>query len=742
MDKVRNRYKFEMQCGERTHTANPIYKDLKKEWKQESGQIFFRQSLSGQLDFVGDDYEFILGCDFGDDIVLNIYHLGNKYIESYFRRTDCTVDIDHKIISVQPKVKDEYKAILDKYNEEYDLMKHNPKLSDVSMDVRPTLQVYTLGSDYVANYIGSTMYKKPVSPIYDMENYGYLNFVDTVGVTAMVTFTLYEEQFLGRCMASVSTWNTEENETYDYLYMYDVEDVTRPYRLRLERGKETMLVYIYFEIYTQAEGWQILYRREPMIEFVNLSSLDTLAMYPIGRSEALQYEMVLDFSYNQIFTRLLCKGSNDAEVIEQDIFNTSSIYNQAVPIRMQDNLIVSTATSSEITKYGLVKGQTEQYYVPTTDETNINKYIPLVENKWSGKFSFWLKLQEGLIDLEAIYTVQKTLKDWVSLYEAIRVLLKAVDDTVSFRKTSISSQFLFALNNPVSGEVNQGELFLLAKSNATKLEYEYSATKTPITIGKILDWLKTYNVYWDIYEFNNEKVLRIEHISYYMNGCSYGESGYNTIDLRQVYDTRNGKNFAFRTNNWKYDTNTEQPTTLFYKWMDEVSIPFEGEAMRAVKRLTDEHQETRSTDTFTSDIDYIFANSNDVSKDGFVVVQASKETSESTASKIKYYATTIDGRQYNLQNGLLSTAYLQKYYLPYDLAFDQAEITSGEIVDVKQKKRLRTHDITFFLPKDVEINEYTLLTTLVGNGKIGQLTQLMSNEEYTATLKYELDNAN
>ena len=750
--RTRERYTFELQCGDKTHIANPIYDKLSKKWQQESNQIFFRQSLDGQLQFVNADYEFIRKCDMAEDIMLTIYRDGKKYIECYFRVVDCDIDENHKSIKVKPKSRDVYNTILDKYNEEYDLLKQNPQLSDVSMDIRPTLQVYELGADYVANYIGGTLYKKSVTPILDLSDYEHFNFgkeyVGTIITTEDTTGSdLRHIVFLGS-----GNWVATENRN-EYVFILQDRDMylQRPYRMKLRRLIAEGNVYITMEKYTDSNGWTTLYEYknestyDKFISYSELNKLKSINLYytDSGSQVTLNLAIKADFNFSQLNTRILFKGEGGVDIDSQDPFNWSSIYDKSAGVAFTNGLIVGNDVSTDITQFGKVKGEDVYYVPPVADYNyadNLSKYIPVLEEQRTGRISYWLKVDDLLEDLDNIYTTKKTLKDWVSLYETLRVLLKAIDPNIKILHGSTSSMFLFNRTNPLTNLSEQGEMFVLAKSNATTLEYDYSATKTPITIGKVLEWLKTMNIYWDIYELEDgRKIFRLEHLCYYLNGMNYNNNSRKIIDLKTIFDVRNGKHYAYRTNKWKYDISDSMPTTIFYKWAEEVSVPFEGKAMRAVKRLSDEKQETIGTDTFVSDIDYVFANSNEVSKDGFMVVQAYRSnTTEPYA--IKYYDCNIDGRDYKLQNGLLSALYIQKSYLPYNLAFRQAEITDGAIVDVKLMKKIRQNDIEFFAPRDIEIDEYTLLTTEVGNGTISDMVQEINSDKIKVTLKYPIDN--
>lgn len=761
MIRKRDRYKFLLKCGDVEHVATPIYNGLKKVWEQESGEIFFREKLEGTLKFVGKDYAFVRGCDFAKQIDVEIYKTTDNteelYWKGYFRKTDCETDINHGMISVKPKPNDKYKLIMDKLSEEYNLVKHNPKMSDVSMTVRPMLQVYELGADYVNNYIGNFYFKQNVEPIYSLYNYSYMQFATTSMCVAKPTVS-NDDSMLDSLFFYIGDWEYLNDSTNTAL-IYATSDDGR-YRLVV---KSTQSISenngnkaIRFILQTNTNGgWTVvgaykdinsnsdITRHTQWITYEALQSITHVPIYTYNSGTGIITNNILA-EFDLDFSTQCGRGFSTFNVGGHDISNEDNyiqteIYTNVSPFSLDGKIIASKATSTEITEYGKVKGKDNEYYIPTNNIDEIGLYEPILQQSWSGNWSFWLKVKDVLDVWESNLPSQtKTLKDWYSLYEVIRVLLKAIDPNVTVSHGSASSMFLWSKNNPITGMENQGEMFLLQKSNATKLEYDYSATKAEIKLKQIFDWLKTFNVYWDVVEYpNGMLVLRIEHKLFYMNGESYNSSNITNIDLRNIHDTRNGKDYAYLTNNWKYEDVNNVATKIYYKWMDEVSLPFEGEAMTAVDNpYGEEHQETRTAEAFTSDIDYIFANSETVSKDGFVVVQGYKGEGE-RAYKIHFYDTTINGRQYHLQNGLLSVAYMQRYYMLYDMPSRQMTITGGDVIDVVRTKQLRQNEVKFALPKGMEINEYTTLTTETGVGTILRMEQDLSTEIYTTTLKYD-----
>jgi hypothetical protein len=760
MIRKRDRYKFLLKCGDVEHVATPIYNGLKKVWEQESGEIFFRYRLEGTLKFVGKDYAFVRGCDFAKQIDVEIYKTTDNteelYWKGYFRKTDCETDINHGMITVKPKPNDKYKLIMDKLSEEYNLVKHNPKMSNVSMTVRPMLQVYELGADYVNNYIGSAYHKAKVTPIYggpDEE----LNFSAKTSMHCSITQCIdsfeYKDDIIGNYV-SLRNWQTF-NDSSATAYFAIAKDDNEAYRVLIDRyytayPESLEVAEIKLQVYTGdytetdiqlSDQWQTIAsyydnaNNRAWIPFADLKTIESnIPMYWNGN---LLFE-IEKYKIMMVYYRMLYRDENQASnIVEEDGFVASEIYNRTKAIDPYNFIHYSTYLSEDITRWGLDE-DSGKYYIPVKEGLEMGGYEPLLSESWGNGVSYWVDVYSYTRILEERYSTSKTLKDWYSLYEVIRVLLKAIDPNVTVSHGSASSMFLWSNTNPITGMANQGEMFLLQKSNATKLEYDYSASKAEIKLKQIFDWLKTFNVYWDVVEYPDGRlVLRIEHKLFYMNGESYNSNNITNIDLRNIHDTRNGKDYAYLTGNWKYEDVNNVATKIYYKWMDEVSLPFEGEAMTAVDNpYGEEHQETRTAEAFTSDIDYIFANSETVSKDGFVVVQGYKGEGEQ-AYAIHFYDTTINGRQYHLQNGLLSVAYMQRYYMPYDMPSRQMTITGGDVIDVIRTKQLRQNEVKFALPKGMEINDYTTLTTEAGVGTIARMEQDLSTEIYTTTLKYD-----
>ena len=130
-----------------------------------------------------------------------------------------------------------------------------------------------------------------------------------------------------------------------------------------------------------------------------------------------------------------------------------------------------------------------------------------------------------------------------------------------------------------------------------------------------------FRCYWFVDEQNR---FRVEHIQYFRNGGSYSVSPVVGIDLTTQQVSRNGKAWAFARDQFKFDKPTMAARYQF-GWMDDVTQLFEGFPIDIVsKYVNPDNIEQIDVSKFTSDIDYILLNPGAVSKDGFVLLAATK----------------------------------------------------------------------------------------------------------------------
>lgn len=164
--------------------AHPIYSnDFSIVVERESGQIFFREKLSGNLTFVAEDFTWIMaqGFDAQIDIIITIMDNGSvtKQWHGKFCRTDCTINEIDGIVKVTPSTVDAYGAVLDVFDVEFNLAELPLPQKRIQINVPTVLQIYILGDDYLTNYWQGEVWTTEVDGtvnVQDIEDMGFSQF--------------------------------------------------------------------------------------------------------------------------------------------------------------------------------------------------------------------------------------------------------------------------------------------------------------------------------------------------------------------------------------------------------------------------------------------------------------------------------------------------------------------------------------------------------------------------------------
>ena len=140
-----------------TRQVFPVYKDdLALEYQMENNERFYRAKLSGNLDFIGADYDYIDTQPFETVFTLEIKRSSDRgttwstYWTGQFVKTDCTFNVQDRKVTVKPETVDAYKAVLDGMEREFNLIELLPEIQQVKMTKRPVIQVYTAGENIVS----------------------------------------------------------------------------------------------------------------------------------------------------------------------------------------------------------------------------------------------------------------------------------------------------------------------------------------------------------------------------------------------------------------------------------------------------------------------------------------------------------------------------------------------------------------------------------------------------------------
>ena len=163
-------YRFFLQVGASgaMQSASPVYGgNLALNYEMEQGQKFFRAKLNGKLTFYREDYDTIIAAPFGTVFYLYMEKSTDPagltfapYYKSKFTITDCTVNVDDRIITVQPQTTDQYDEVLAGMDNEYNLITLAPAMNGVTISKRPLVQVYEAGADFLNCYIAGTSWEQ------------------------------------------------------------------------------------------------------------------------------------------------------------------------------------------------------------------------------------------------------------------------------------------------------------------------------------------------------------------------------------------------------------------------------------------------------------------------------------------------------------------------------------------------------------------------------------------------------
>lgn len=709
-------YRFELGIkGESLHAAYPIYKDdLALETSRENNQQFYRSKLSGKLTFVGPDFEWLNPklIDTCFSIVVYIsYDLGGSWTEYWkgqFWKTDCEIDEDSKTCVVTPDVDDEYVNILNKQENEYDLIKLAPEIIPVKYDRRPMIQVYIAGQNVVGCFLAGMWWEQevtdPISRQSDLEALHFNQIVKKIVFTKdenSVQFPLVPDYFFGKAP-----------DSFDEEYSFINGDFT------LERYIPSGEIY--------ATKHRIKYQGTTYWEAGSIGLDGRITFTPAAGSGA-SGNVSFGVTYFDVYGRFICdvddvNGVPTYDIPAEDLVADNKNYHKCIGYQ-SETVVFTDRLVATPTEYGIF--QPGLYYAQPQQPLYYGEYYPCARNSWNW-YSVWFRPDFTDYLWEEAGRGGFILKDAFSLASSIKVLLNEIDPAISFAETTDYSQFLFGSQNPISG-ISQ-KLIIVPKSNVIKAGYDQPAQKAPVTLKTILDMLRDcFRCYWFI---ENGK-FRIEHISYFMRGGSYTAQQIIGRDLTEEIVTRNGKEWSFAKGAYSFD---KLATAARYQfgWMDDVTQYFEGFPINILAGYVNQSEvEEVTVSEFTSDIDYILLNPDEINTDGFVLLAAVSDGYGSW--ELPYLDFIINNTSHVLQNAYAAFIFLQNYYR-FDMPAYHYEI-NGENYLAYGIKKIKLQEITFPCIHDPSV--YQLVKTSLGNGTIQKISINLHSRSGKGTLEFE-----
>lgn len=769
----------------------PHYKQIKKKYKKENGQVFFRESLDGKINLWGDDYELINNASLEDELLFTIYKNGSIYASASFNKSDCKFDHFRKAVQIGLKYNDRYSKILDAYDNTYDLIKLAPAITPLTLTKRCVTQIYIQGENVVSNYAGGTYWETEVEEQVNDPNLLTNKYYFAKG-SKYVEVDL--EGFNVDINASyMGLWNSNVWNSVSYVIVGGVKQrvpcsikftkvlnkndhvpagIGNIYLLSTGTGDGTYsdiydIVHCSYdsyriEIYSDINGagrklYQSNYLYGKDIDIFTLANGEGL--YPMAKiSQPFPYVDPTPANFNlgenvieyQIWGRLLCDV--DSVTINGATFNLYDLPRDdfATPRRNyrkcvgligfdEESSVVqirqSQQTSEEPTSYG-INDFREYFEAPYT--TYQQYYHPLSRSAWANT-SMWVELFEvtypygGYEVFCRKYYKEYTLKNAYHIGDIIKTLLAEIDPTITHEKTSEYSQFLYGHSGATASALGNCDIYITQKTNILKGEYDQAAQKAEIKFKQLMEMLRDcFRCYWYIDEQNR---FRIEHISYFMNGLSYNSPTVQ-LDLTVKSDKFNKKPALYAQREIEFDK-ADLASRYEFAWMDDTTKAIGGDLWVNIKNkyIQKDKTEEINVDGFVSDIDYMLFLPDDFSNDGFALIMADAD------KKVPIVRQNIKEEMQHNRSNIID---VQNWYASFNqLIWHYMEDMPGNIIEnnnisslqVGNIKRSMKYDIEF--PSNgLEIDLYKLITTEEGNGYIEELSTNIDTDLSEIELRY------
>lgn len=729
------KYRFFLQIGEdgTKQTVRPNYKDdLTLDYELETNQRFYRAKLSGKINFVRADYDIINDAPFDSEFFLYIEKSDdwgqtyNQYYKAKFMKTDCTFNDDDKLVTVKPETTDQYDDVLAGLEKEYNLIELAPQIEFLTIRKRPLIQIYVPGDSIVSCFLGGTNWEQDANATTDQNtliqtcHFALCNILKEIQITSNGSPAVISGLYTGR-MATGANANNLEGKLYPELNVN--------YYIYISQQRIGGLPFgaVAVEIRKQSDDTAMFRYTKATTSPFDTLEFDLTAVEGSGATGTMHADMK---SYN-IYARYLC----DVEKIDDlntyplpadDIVDNNRNYRRAIGYAI-DVAFISNKFSDTPTEWGLADNG--KYFAPPYSIYG-QTFYPIARSTWRyASLWFGFYLMDWILEEKSRKAY--TLRDAFTLSSCINVLLKEFAPGITHEATPEYSQFLYNTNNPISGK--SFKLLISQKSNIINGEYKTPAQKAPITLQQIMTMLRDiYKCYWYI----EDGKFKIEQVSWFRNGGSYGYNPIIDYDLTQLENVRNGKKIAFATSEYSFDK-VEMPERYQFEWMDDVTTPFEGLPIEITsKYVTAGKIEEINISNFTSDIDLMLLNPGAISSDGFALF-AAVTPSGGGQLELPFTRQTVDNVEYYLQNGYLAFINIQPTYWVYDMPARNFKINNSPnyAIGIKRKKKQTLN----FPAGTTDPNPMQLVKTYIGNGQVDKLSVNLCSRNIKATLKYDTE---
>lgn len=758
------KYKFYINSIE----VKPIYNKLSKKYEQESNEYFFRESIEGTIKLIGTDFWLIANSGIEQELNFVIKKWNTSasafvtYYSSNFSKTDCKLDFDKHACTFKLDKHDRYSDLMDRYEDTVDLIKYGLRTTPVRITKRGLIQVYISNNSRLSNFIGGGIYWEQdceSTNSYDLLvnrcGFSRTTLVHSIRVSTRDNST-GDIITLGQKLPGIYTGyvNVSSYGENAKIFAMTYKFMNSKYRLQayidfrdgaimtnIVDGDGNDLDKPFNGIFDNATGTKI-YELDSRVDLTGEEKELYLTAYKFKLVEEQtavneQTEIYLFIpSEEYIYARLLCDvpsvaGITAIKIPSDDIVENSGNYKYAVRYAM-DTIYVSHNFTYREAPYG--NNSLGQYYLPPSGIYG-TMFFPVNRSYWPDGYSIWFDFGFIYPQVDESSRKQYVLKDGYFIADVIKCILKRLAPDIKHEATTEYSEFLYSSSNPLG--LAKFYIFLTQKTNILKGEYDKPAQKAEITFKELAEML--YNCFKLRWFIDSENRLRIEHISWFMNGRTYSDvSRPVNIDLTVNSDYRNLKALAKYQNTIEYDKN-DLAAHFEFSWMDDCTPVFEGTNLDVEANYIDKSKdESITVSKFTPDIDYMLAEPSNFSNDGFALLCA---VYGSTGYELPFVTISLEdvftGTIYNaiVQNGYATWLYLFNFYMfdmpGYNLKYDYLAPNS---LIVRGIKRCMQQKVAF--PYDEDPDVYDIIKTERGNGVIDTMSVNLVNRQVDVTLNF------
>lgn len=441
-----------------------------------------------------------------------------------------------------------------------------------------------------------------------------------------------------------------------------------------------------------------------------------------------KFRLITDNGNDQFYARQLYPKGNSFVNVERpvnDITQYSRLYPYAGGAIINAWHINSNTTTTP-TKWGA--DANGNYFLPPTQSLPGPNYFyfPVFRSQWENA-SIWVSLIDTYYEPE---TAKLRIRHTYNISEVISKLLSKVAPDITHDSTPAYSLFLYG-TNPISTSFRQ---YLAPKSNVINADYQTAATKGIISLDIIFKYLRdVYKCYWFIDELNR---LRIEHISYFINGYSYQTVENIGVDLTNLYNTHTNNPLSFGQNSISYDVES-LPKRIELSYPEDCSDIFKLSTIQVLSKYVKGDKEEININNISGDVDFAISSGTNNNLDGWIML-----CPPAGYTALNFYEFTNDTStnypiRYRIQNVYVSMYYATRNYHLHDLPSYKVLIDEIFTPTVKGVKRAKKQNA--IIPKASNINDRLFVKTDIGNGLIENLSINLSSEVAECELSFKID---